>query len=70
LIKQTIKVLYVSKSPPFHLHLIRAIVEHDLADNNTPFKKWVAQAMQRIIHYAPDTAKIRTRFPPELNGYL
>ncbi len=53
-------------------NFIRAIVEHDLADNKYARKKW-AGSPGDAVHQAkgqPDPAKIRTRFPPEPNGYL
>ncbi|HSH54515.1 MAG TPA: glutamate--tRNA ligase family protein, partial [Methylotenera sp.] len=53
-------------------NFIRAIVEHDLADNKYATKKW-AGSPGDATHQAtgqPDPAKIRTRFPPEPNGYL
>lgn len=53
-------------------NFIRAIVEHDLADNKFASKKWAGSpggaAHQKTGQV--DTAKIRTRFPPEPNGYL
>ncbi len=53
-------------------NFIRAIVEKDLEQHKFARKKWVGspgdaahQAMGQV-----DAAKIRTRFPPEPNGYL
>lgn len=61
------------KTPlPLGSNFIRAIVEHDLADNKYATKKW-AGSPGDAAHQAtgqPDAAKIRTRFPPEPNGYL
>ncbi|OQW70102.1 MAG: glutamine--tRNA ligase [Proteobacteria bacterium ST_bin12] len=61
------------KTPiPLGSNFIRAIVEHDLADNKFANKKW-AGSPGDATHQARgqiDSAKIRTRFPPEPNGYL
>ena len=61
------------KTPiPLGSNFIRAIVEHDLADNKYAAKKW-AGSPGDATHQAKgqiDAAKIRTRFPPEPNGYL
>lgn len=61
------------KTPlPLGSNFIRAIVEHDLADNKFASKKW-AGSPGDATHQAAgqvDPAKIRTRFPPEPNGYL
>ncbi len=61
------------KTPiPLASNFIRAIVEHDLADNKYATKKW-AGSPGDAAHQAKgqmDAAKIRTRFPPEPNGYL
>ena len=61
------------KTPiPLASNFIRAIVEHDLADNKFANKKW-AGSPGDASHQAKgqlDAAKIRTRFPPEPNGYL
>ncbi|CAN4269171.1 GlnS Glutamyl- and glutaminyl-tRNA synthetases [Methylophilaceae bacterium] len=63
-----------SEKTPISLgsNFIRAIVEHDLADKKYATKKWAGspgdskhQALGQL-----DPAKIRTRFPPEPNGYL
>lgn len=61
------------KNPiPVASNFIRAIIERDLADNKYASKKW-AGSPGDALHQAtgrPDPAKIRTRFPPEPNGYL
>ncbi|PPC85961.1 MAG: glutamine--tRNA ligase, partial [Methylotenera sp.] len=61
------------KTPiPLGSNFIRAIVEHDLAENKFASKKW-AGSPGDAAHQARgqiDSAKIRTRFPPEPNGYL
>jgi glutaminyl-tRNA synthetase len=57
---------------PLGSNFIRAIVERDLAENKYATKLW-AGAPGDAAHHAKgqiDTAKIRTRFPPEPNGYL
>jgi glutaminyl-tRNA synthetase len=57
---------------PLGSNFIRAIVERDLAENKYASKQW-AGAPGDAAHHAKgqiDTAKIRTRFPPEPNGYL
>jgi glutaminyl-tRNA synthetase len=53
-------------------NFIRAIVEHDLADHKFANKQWAGSPGDAAHHKAGqvDTAKIRTRFPPEPNGYL
>lgn len=53
-------------------NFIRTIVEHDLADNKFAAKKWAGSPGDAAHQAAgqPDPAKIRTRFPPEPNGYL
>ena len=61
------------KTPiPLGSNFIRAIVERDLADNKYVTKQW-AGTPGDAAHQAKgqvDSAKIRTRFPPEPNGYL
>ncbi|MBV2235582.1 MAG: glutamine--tRNA ligase/YqeY domain fusion protein [Sterolibacterium sp.] len=53
-------------------HFIRHIIEADLAAGKHAQMRWAGQPGPAAIHaQAPlDTAKIRTRFPPEPNGYL
>ena len=61
------------KTPiPAGSNFIRAIIEHDLAGHKYANKKW-AGSPGDAVHQASgqvDIAKIRTRFPPEPNGYL
>jgi glutaminyl-tRNA synthetase len=61
------------KTPiPAASNFIRAIIEKDLALSKYATKKW-AGSPGDAAHQdagAVDTAKIRTRFPPEPNGYL
>jgi glutaminyl-tRNA synthetase len=53
-------------------NFVRQIVEHDLASGKYAARRWSGKpgpaAEQRSG--APDPARIRTRFPPEPNGYL
>ncbi|MDP3743717.1 MAG: glutamine--tRNA ligase/YqeY domain fusion protein [Methylotenera sp.] len=61
------------KTPiPLASNFIRAIIEKDLSQDKYTTKKW-AGSPGDAAHQdagAVDTAKIRTRFPPEPNGYL
>jgi glutaminyl-tRNA synthetase len=53
-------------------NFIRGIVDRDLANHSYASRKW-AHSPGDAAHQAagePDPAKIRTRFPPEPNGYL
>ncbi len=53
-------------------NFLRQIIEHDLANGTYTNRKW-AGTPGDAAHQAtgqPDPAKIRTRFPPEPNGYL
>lgn len=53
-------------------NFIRAIIERDLEQNLYETKKWVGSPGDAAHQQAGqvDVAKIRTRFPPEPNGYL
>ncbi len=53
-------------------NFIRGIIERDLAANKYAEKKWMGRPGDAAHHQAGqvDVAKIRTRFPPEPNGYL
>ena len=53
-------------------NFIRGIIDRDLAENKYANKKWAGSPGGSSIQAAGivDTAKIRTRFPPEPNGYL
>lgn len=61
------------KTPtPSASNFIRGIIDRDLAENKFANKHW-AGSPGDAAHQATgpvDTAKIRTRFPPEPNGYL
>jgi glutaminyl-tRNA synthetase len=53
-------------------NFLRQIIEHDLAAGTYTTRRW-AGSPGDAAHQAkgqPDPAKIRTRFPPEPNGYL
>ena len=61
------------KTPiPAASNFIRAIVERDLAENKYASKQWAGKPGDAKHHATGqvDSAKIRTRFPPEPNGYL
>ncbi|RCS57520.1 glutamine--tRNA ligase/YqeY domain fusion protein [Parvibium lacunae] len=53
-------------------NFIRQIIEHDLAANKFAQRRWNGGAGDASFQAQgqPDPAKIRTRFPPEPNGYL
>ena len=53
-------------------NFIRAIIEKDLSQDKYAGKKWASSPGDAKHHEAGqvDFAKIRTRFPPEPNGYL
>ena len=53
-------------------NFLRQIIEHDLADGTYAARRWAGSPGDAAHHAAgqSDPAKIRTRFPPEPNGYL
>ena len=53
-------------------NFIRGVIERDLTNKSYDGKTWAGSPGDASHHSkAPiDTAKIRTRFPPEPNGYL
>src|SRR5206468_5004215 len=55
-----------------HSNFIRQIVEADLMAGKYAKRRWGGRPGSALSaeHAAIDTAKIRTRFPPEPNGYL
>src|SRR3546814_855566 len=60
------------KAPPSASNFIRHIVERDLEQGTYATRRW-AGAPGDAAHQSagePDPARIRTRFPPEPNGYL
>ena len=60
------------KNNPPASNFIRNIVERDLAQGTYAGRKWAGSPGDAAHQAAgePDPAKIRTRFPPEPNGYL
>jgi glutaminyl-tRNA synthetase len=64
-----------TRAPAEGAHLtnfIRQAIEKDLASGKYAQRKWGGEPGPRAKHEsaAPDPARIRTRFPPEPNGYL
>ena len=55
-----------------HSNFIRSAIEADLAGGKYASRTWSGRPGPAKTHEgaAPDTARIRTRFPPEPNGYL
>ena len=53
-------------------NFLRQIIENDLAQGTYASRRWAGCPGDAAHHAAgePDPAKIRTRFPPEPNGYL
>ena len=53
-------------------NFLRQIIEHDLAAGTYAQRRWAGSPGDAAHQTAgePDPAKIRTRFPPEPNGYL
>jgi glutaminyl-tRNA synthetase len=53
-------------------NFLRQVIERDLAQGTYAGRKWGGTPGDAAHHEAgqPDPAKIRTRFPPEPNGYL
>ncbi len=53
-------------------NFLRQIIEHDLAAGTYAQRRWAGSPGDAAHHAQgqPDPAKIRTRFPPEPNGYL
>ena len=53
-------------------NFLRQIIEADLAQGTHAARRWAGSPGDAAHHAAgqPDPAKIRTRFPPEPNGYL
>ena len=61
-----------NKNNPPLSNFIRAVIEKNLAQELYKDKKWAGTPGNAMHHEAAeiDPAKIRTRFPPEPNGYL
>ncbi len=53
-------------------NFLRQIIEHDLAANTYSGRHWAGRPGDATAQASggPDPARIRTRFPPEPNGYL
>jgi len=53
-------------------NFLRQIIENDLDKSTYASRRWAGSPGDAAHHAAgaPDSAKIRTRFPPEPNGYL
>ncbi len=53
-------------------NFLRQIIESDLEKGTYASRRWAGSPGDAAHHAAglPDPAKIRTRFPPEPNGYL
>lgn len=63
----------MESAPSRSTNFIRNIIEEDLANGVNLPRKWSGQPgpySQQAALGQDDTAKIRTRFPPEPNGYL
>jgi glutaminyl-tRNA synthetase len=60
------------KDTPKPSNFLRQIIEQDLAKGTHAGRRWAGTPGDAAHHAAgePDPAKIRTRFPPEPNGYL
>jgi glutaminyl-tRNA synthetase len=60
-----------AKNPPSGSNFIRQVVEADLASGKYAARRWSGRPGPAAAHQgAPlDPARIRTRFPPEPNGY-
>jgi glutaminyl-tRNA synthetase len=61
-----------AKSAPAPSNFIRTIIEADLASGKHAARSWGGRPGAASVHASSpaDPAKIRTRFPPEPNGYL
>ena len=61
-----------ASAPTKPSNFLRQIIETDLAQGTYASRQWAGSPGDAAHHAAgqPDPAKIRTRFPPEPNGYL
>ncbi|MDE2146011.1 MAG: glutamine--tRNA ligase/YqeY domain fusion protein [Burkholderiales bacterium] len=61
-----------STAPPLPSNFLRGIIERDLEAGTWAGRRWGGSPGDAAHHAAgaPDPARIRTRFPPEPNGYL
>jgi glutaminyl-tRNA synthetase len=59
-------------APAAPSNFLRHVIEHDIAEGTYATRRWGGSPGDGPHHLAgmPDPAKIRTRFPPEPNGYL
>ncbi|HET9699896.1 MAG TPA: glutamate--tRNA ligase family protein, partial [Burkholderiales bacterium] len=66
------KAAQQKKQEPAVSNFIRQIVDEDLRTGKYASRRWGGRPGLRTVHDAgvPDPARIRTRFPPEPNGYL
>ncbi|TFY96930.1 glutamine--tRNA ligase/YqeY domain fusion protein [Ramlibacter rhizophilus] len=60
------------KDSPKASNFLRQIIERDLAQGSYAQRRWAGRPADATTHQAGeiDPARIRTRFPPEPNGYL
>ena len=60
------------KETPKASNFLRQIIEHDLATGTYSGRRWAGRPGEGSIQNEgqADPARIRTRFPPEPNGYL
>jgi len=60
------------KDPPKTSNFLRQVIERDLEQGTYAQRKWAGRPADAATHQqgVPDPARIRTRFPPEPNGYL
>ena len=60
------------KGEPAASNFIRTGIENDLASGKYAGRTWAGTPGPAAVQStgAPDPARIRTRFPPEPNGYL
>ena len=60
------------KEPLKPSNFLRQVIERDLEQGTYAQRKWAGEPADAATHQQgqPDPAKIRTRFPPEPNGYL
>jgi len=58
--------------PSLPKNFLRHIIENDLTENRHAHKRWAGRPGPASVQQTgePDVARIRTRFPPEPNGYL
>lgn len=61
-----------SAAPAPVSNFLRTIIDNDLAQGRYAQKRWAGKPGPAAVQHTgnPDPARIRTRFPPEPNGYL